>query len=180
MHVAEILEILSQSGIQVTPSKLAKAAKDMGFGDREEYDDTQAQALIDQFAFGSAPAPGAPHLPTQPPTPEQSSGLVSGLARVADGINSGVDQLLLQRDRYVEDTSYLVAHEIASTPHAIEIRVGELLGEIGVVTGSAIVFPTINRASQVLAEPLRRRTQVERRSLNPANYLMLTASCAPH
>ena len=138
MHVAEILEMLSQSGIQVTHSKLAKAAKGLGYGDREDYDDSQAQSLIDHFATAQeqpqVQAPGTPHLPTQPPTAEQSGSLMAGLARVADGINSGIDQLLMQRDRYVEDTSYLVAHEIASTPHAIEIRVGELLGEIGVVS----------------------------------------------
>lgn len=186
MHVAEILETLKdlQPQAKVTLSQLAKAAKSMGFGDREEYDDNQAQALIEHFAtVQDAPQSqsyGAPHLPTQPPTAEQSSGLISGLARVADGINSGVDQLLLQRDRFVEDTAHLVAHEIASTPYAIESRVGELLGEIGIVADAGVIFPGISRASRVLAEPMQRQSRVEKRSLKAADYLMLTASCAPH
>lgn len=172
MHKRELKELTS-----VTTAQLVAAATILGFGDQQEYSDDQAQAIVDYFAPS---ARTQAHLPTQPPTSEQSTGLVSGMARVVDGINAGVEQILFQRDRFVEDTSHLVAHEIASTPYAIESRVSELLSEIGIIADADIVFPSISRASKVLAEPLRRQSRVEKRSLNPADYLMLTASCVPY
>lgn len=184
MHVAEILDTLKslQPQVKVTLSQLTKAAKGLGYGDREEYDDKQSQALIEHFANAQAQpqAPGVPHIPTEAPTAEQTGNLMAGLARVADGINSGVDQILLQRDTFIENTAHLVAHEIASMPYALESRVGELLGEIGVVVDSGVLFPTMTKASQVLAAPLQRQSRVEKRSLKTTDYLMLTASCVPH
>lgn len=172
MQKRELKELAS-----VTTSQLVAAANILGFGDQPEYSDEQAQAILDYLAPKDS---GAPHLPTQSVSSEQSTGLAGSLLRVADGVNTGFDGLMSRRDQFVEETALAIAHEIATIPAAIEARVFELLQGVSAAHDASVLFPAINQASDAFDQPLQRRTRVERKALNPANYAMITASCSPH
>lgn len=181
MKKLEIRQFLESDNIQVTNAQLTAGANILGIEDKDDYPDNEAQSIIDYFACGT----GKPsqrqnlHTPTQPPTSEQSLGLVQSLELVSGGVTGSTDRLLQARDQFVEDTAMAIAHEIASIPQAIERRVYELLRPVS-EGYDAVLFPSLTNASAAFSRPLERQSLAVKGSLKPTDYLQITASMMPH